>query len=441
MNSTLDLIKNELEQIATAVKALPSNDPFNIAHGNWSFPGITRDELAQAALDLANIITLRGGDELKANEKLLADYPRRLTFLRANTITQLWGNSAAVVPCYLATLDGLKKALEPALGSVDAEAIESAKSLKRLAKQLRAIEATISNLDPRSKNLAEMVTRIEQAHETADQLPTDLETLQEARRQIQDLLREANEDRGAVDKLLEDVRLRDKELEESERKASAILDRCDDAYRTKTSETLAKAFNDRAKSLNISMWVWVGGLVLALWVGAVLGSNQLQNLAEAIKAASGKHDGTVWLHLLLSLLSIGAPVWFAWVATKQIGHRFRLAEDYGYKASISKAYEGYRREATLLDPEFQRRLFSSALTRLDEIPLRLVESDTHGSPWHELASSDVVRQAVGTVPGFVDRVSELAKDAVSVLSKDKKASPAATVAAADVAAAQEKTQA
>jgi hypothetical protein len=171
------------------------------------------------------------------------------------------------------------------------------------------------------------------------------------------------------------------------------------------------------------MWVWVFGLVCSLVLGAFIGSNQLHNLAVAIGTASEQRttlDGRIWIDLLLSVLSVGAPVWFAWVSTKQIGQRFRLAEDYGYKASISMAYEGYRREAALLDPVFQSRLFSSALTRLDEIPLRLVETDTHGSPWHELASSNIVRQAIDTVPGFIDKVTDLAKAVLPSSSKDKK---------------------
>lgn len=167
------------------------------------------------------------------------------------------------------------------------------------------------------------------------------------------------------------------------------------------------------------MWIWVFGLIAALTLGAVVGGNQLHNLTEAIKNSSenSQRNGEIWINLILSLFSVAAPVWFAWISTKQIGQRFRLAEDYGYKASISKAYEGYRREAALLDPNFQARLFSSALTRLDEIPLRLVETETHGSPWHELASSKIVQQAAGTIPGFADKITDLAKDAIAAVSQ------------------------
>ena len=58
----------------------------------------------------------------------------------------------------------------------------------------------------------------------------------------------------------------------------------------------------------------------------------------------------------------------------------------------------------------------TALTRLDEIPLRLVETETHGSPWHELASSDLVRQAIATVPGFTEKITDFAKTSDTRLS-------------------------
>lgn len=121
----------------------------------------------------------------------------------------------------------------------------------------------------------------------------------------------------------------------------------------------------------------------------------------------------VYPNVILSLLSIGAPIWFAWLSTKQIGQRFRLAEDYAFKASISRAYEGFRREAARIDKELEARLLASALDRLDELPLRLVETETHGSPWHELANSDMVKQAFKSVPDFAGQVRGLAESAIS----------------------------
>ncbi|MDR5883485.1 hypothetical protein [Caballeronia sp. LZ032] len=186
--------------------------------------------------------------------------------------------------------------------------------------------------------------------------------------------------------------------------------------RTSTAVGFAGAFHDRAEKLNISIYIWVAGLVVALVGGAWLGGSQLHQLADAIQGSTS--PSIVWTRLAMSLLSVGGPIWFAWLATKQIGQRFKLAEDYAYKASVSKAYEGYRREALHLDEEFQKRLFSTALTRLDEQPLRFVETETHGSPWHELLSSDIVKEALRIAPELAGQFTQQARDKVKA-AKEK----------------------
>ena len=114
-------------------------------------------------------------------------------------------------------------------------------------------------------------------------------------------------------------------------------------------------FMTEQEKLNISIYIWVAGLVVALVGGAWLGGSQLHQLADAIQGSTS--PSIVWTRLAMSLLSVGGPIWFAWLATKQIGQRFKLAEDYAYKASVSKAYEGYRREALHLDEDFRSDCF------------------------------------------------------------------------------------
>lgn len=425
MHATLESIKKELTQIAADVKStITSNEPFNVVHANWAFPGITRDELADTANALIELIDLHAEDELSADTSLLDDYIRRLTFLRTNTIAQIWGSPVNGISAYLTTLKGLKHALKEAfenndVKTIDVERVEALKKMRALQTALRTVEARVLALDSRSENLDEKVDRIEQAHEAADQLPTDLETLKESQKTLDDLLHDSTIDRAEIKKILSDITEIQTQLGKSEKEATAIVERCDAAYRATTSEGLASAFAERSRSLSRSMWIWVLGLIVALTLGAIFGGTQLHNLSEALKTptTTGNRNIEIWVNLFLSLFSVAAPVWFAWISTKQIGQRFRLAEDYGYKASISKAYEGYRREAALLDPDFQARLFSSALTRLDEIPLRLVETETHGSPWQELASSELVRKAAATVPGFSAKVSDLAERALKTMSQ------------------------
>jgi len=174
------------------------------------------------------------------------------------------------------------------------------------------------------------------------------------------------------------------------------------------------------------MWGWVAGLIASLITGGIFGSLQLKSLGYELSNPQAQ-SFSIGINLVLSILSVGGPVWFAWLSTKQIGQRFRLSEDYAFKASISRAYEGYRREAARIDPDLEKQLLSSALSRLDEQPLRLVENDSFGSPWHEFLASDVVKDAVKGVPGFVERVTALATAALH-----KKNVPAApTVAVND----------
>ena len=198
---------------------------------------------------------------------------------------------------------------------------------------------------------------------------------------------------------------------------------CKSTYAAATSVGLAAAFSERSDSLSTSMWVWVGGLVLSLSVGGYFGSAQLQKLLE-LMAQKDISSLSMSINFIMAILSIGAPVWFSWLATKQIGQRFKLSEDYAFKASVSRAYEGFHKETAKFGKEMEAKLLSSALTRLDELPLRLVEAESHGSPWHELASSSIVKQAMSKIPSFPDKVKELAGN---VMSKEQELTKVAQV--------------
>ena len=402
--------------IAQVQSAVPNEEPFGIAHGNWSFPGLTRAELIEEAQLLVDLIEDQGGDDVGDREARLQDYVRRLEHLSQHTVPQLWGQSAQAVPAYLFTLQGLRKALLSVLTS-DGHT-EAIVKLKKLTSRLRSMEARLNELEPRAASLGTMIERVEQAYDAADQLPTDLESLSEARQKIADLVKNATRDQGDVRRIREEAEELDEQLNKNAEDAKAVLERCETAYSAATSVGLAAAFSERSSALSRSMWFWVAGLIVALASGSYFGSRQLHALSELLKGPS-ESPSMITLNLLLSALSVGAPVWFAWLATKQIGQRFRLAEDYAFKASISRAYEGFRREAARFDKDMEAKLLTSALTRLDELPLRLVEADNHGSPWHELASSDVVKQAMKAVPDFAVQVKDLASKAMVAATATK----------------------
>jgi hypothetical protein len=158
------------------------------------------------------------------------------------------------------------------------------------------------------------------------------------------------------------------------------------------------------------MFLWVFGLLSALFIAGLISAERFPTILAAV---GGKPDwGVVMANVILGAVSLAAPVWFAWVSTKQIGQRFRLSEDYGYKAALAAAYEGYRTEAARLDKSFEAQLFATALGRLDELPLRLVEKNIAGSPMHELFTSAEFKEAADKFPSLADRIySVLKRDA------------------------------
>lgn len=413
MNEALADIQKRLTSIITQMRsAVSSDEPFGNAHGNWSFPGLTRSELIEEAQSIIDDINDFGVNDLGENEAIIKDYSRRLQHLEQQTIPNIWGNANQAVPAYLFTLYGLKNALAPILKR-DASA-ENRDKLRKLTGQVRGMEARLNGLEPRTNTLNDMVERIEKAYNAADQLPADLESLEEARKKIEnsvELSLKFQSNSENINKKIESIKER---MEKINTEAAAVLKNCQTAYAASTSVGLAAAFSERSVSLSRSMWFWIGGLIIALMAGSFLGSGQLKALSELLKIPDAS-VAVVTLNLLLSIISVGAPIWFAWLATKQIGQRFRLSEDYAFKASIARAYEGFRREAARFDKDMEAKLLNSALTRLDELPLRLVETTTHGSPWHELASSDAVKQAMNMVPAFSEQVKGLAERSLDTL--------------------------
>ena len=79
MHTVFEALAHELDQVSAQIIAnMPNDEPVNIANQNWTFPGVTRRELAKVASSLAALIRERGFDELGENAQTLQDFPRRL---------------------------------------------------------------------------------------------------------------------------------------------------------------------------------------------------------------------------------------------------------------------------------------------------------------------------------------------------------------------------
>ncbi|WP_155416889.1 hypothetical protein [Chromobacterium violaceum] len=190
----------------------------------------------------------------------------------------------------------------------------------------------------------------------------------------------------------------------SEGRANEVVDRCEHAMRGATSVGLASSFNIRAESSQKSAYVWVSVLIASLLCGAVFGMVQVDHLVGL--AGKDVSVSYFWLRAGLAVMSFAAPIWMGWVATKQLSERFRISEDYSYKAAVSMAYEGYSKEADILGWQHRKVLFETALETISQHPLRLLNHKIHGSPWHEALDMPATRDAIKSLPGIVEALKD-----------------------------------
>ena len=411
MDKDLEAACVALDGVAQAIMNVWGGETTSTESFGWFSPAVTRTDLAELAQSLAADIRSTQAEALDPKlNKLVVDLPRRLQILQANTIPQIpSGNGGQAISAYIATMQLIRATLLPAIGW---QIIPDPKSLPpALARRVRAAQAELDQMAPALGDLSNKIHDIQTAHQVADTLPLDLQALAEAR----DKLSRASSEGVLTEERLKKAWLESEQYLERTKKsheeAAKLIAQCEAAYQITTTKGLAGAFDQRASRLGWSIGAWVVGLIAALGIGSLIGAHRLEVLSTALQSPTPNWGG-IFIQIVLSLLSVGAPLWFAWLATKQIGQRFKLAEDYAFKASVAKAYEGYRKEAARIDPDFEHRLFGSALARLDEAPLRLVETSTHGSPWHEAANSEAVRRAMDTMPELRDKVLSLLQETV-----------------------------
>lgn len=389
-NKAEDLAKS-LDELAKAIESSVGHDQQIREINGWNGPPLNRRDLQKLVADLAKKI--RDIDDSQISPKYSPKYDIQKVDHVRNHVANFWNGNGIetyrLLESVLLYLDSRFFSLffkEKNWEDIEKEGLVP----KEFAKKLRSIKAQIGSLTSGSSNLEEQMSSIKDAYEAAQNLPTDLESLQEARDKVDEFKTSSEKNSTLAQSAFENIQTILKDIQEIKEDSVKLLKSTEDAYSAATTKGLAQAFQERADKTASSMWVWVGGLVIALIVGAVSASYRISSLEESLKVNPSSSLSS--FNLIVSLFSVGAPIWFAWIATKQIGHRFRLSEDYGFKASVAKAYEGYRREAVRVDPEQAARLFKIAVDRLEEAPLRFVEHETHGSPWHELLAGRLHRR-------------------------------------------------
>lgn len=297
---------------------------------------------------------------------------------------------------------------------------------KNIKTRLRALNSRLDALEGDCSDINEKVITINNAYETAESLPAVIQDLNDAKNRLTSTI---NETRDEINKYKneiseikafigakksESISMHDniKNLLEKTnayaQSASSLVEQCDDALQITTTQGLAAGFDQKATELRNSIWVWIAGLLIALSVGLIIGSARVTEFSAALK--DNLTAGQAILHTIISIFSIGGPLWLAWISTQQINHRFKLSEDYSYKATVAKAFTGFRKISQDFNQETSERLFNSTLDRLDEMPLRLLSGKDYNSPWHEFIDSEAFKKAIDMVPSLAKEAGRFAEN-------------------------------
>jgi hypothetical protein len=382
-----------LEKIADSVEDLGTT--ILSQQIGWNGLPLAPTHLATLCRELAYQLDKDAADELPEEyDALFADVNAVLAGIEANILPNMRGNLQAGLPTLK---DGILFVSALLSGYFGWSLIDKNKMPSALARKLIGLNRQVDQLIPDKDLLEKQIADIRDGYAAAEALPTTLTELKQTQSEVRSISSTSSEKLALIREAEKTAADLVEKLRGQAAESEALLKQASEAYRVTTTIGLAAAFDDRAQKLNVSVYQWVTMLAVSLILIIGIGAFRLEAMKDVLTEQSFNAT-KVWIQVLLSALSVGAPVWFAWICTKQIGQRFRLAEDYAFKASVSKAYEGYRREAASLDPSFAQTLFSSALKRLDEAPLRLLEMTTHGSPMHELANSKIVEKVLDKLP-------------------------------------------
>lgn len=446
MDTKILELKQVLDELKETLKSqeYPHKDLYS-----WSpqlFPYFSADELSYMPYDLSKKLSLLDKFEPDQNDIITIDFALATLNKAKENIINLTNANPQQASNYITSFLLSMFYVSSQINELFSFEVLKERSLlpKNIQRRLDGFQENINKLESQFEGIDKKILVINEAYDAADGLPTTLKELKFTNDEVSKILQDSKdyfkELEGVgeeslrifhdIDKLNNSIKEKAAQLEKDskenmshyKKEAQIYIDKCEEAFRTTTSKGLAGAFQDKADKLNKSIRLWVFGLMGALGTGAIVGYFRLQVLQQYLASSDGSILKLV-IQLFLSVLSVGAPLWFAWLATKQIGQRFRLAEDYEFKSSVSKAYEGYRREAVTLDKSFASRLFGNALTRLEEPPLRFIEENTHSSPVMELLSSDLFKDFISKGGESVDRVlskAGLQRKTVEQTPKSKK---------------------
>ncbi|EPV1495273.1 hypothetical protein ACV2MU_002587 [Klebsiella pneumoniae] len=419
-----------LESLRDAIIEIKTDDQLLLDKHGVAMPAIYPADLEDMPdLVIKKVMALKDIEFTEDEIREIGHLNTKVRKIQTNLVPHLYSSFSQAIPSFISSFVYINQYID----SISTfERLDSANIIPRtLSKRIKSIESRINNIEPGVEGIELKIKAIEDAHTAAENIPVDLDELREYNKEAAILKQKIEKVFFSLDKSEDEAEETLEAMRTKGESADYYLAKCDEAIRASTSKGLAGAFEIKAEKLNRTITYWVGGLLVALAGGCYIGFERLKVLS-AVLNQTNPNTAVIVTQLILSIFSIGAPLWLAWISTKQINQRFKLAEDYAFKAAVAKAYEGYKNEAAKVsNGEFEKRLFDSALTRLEEAPLRLIDNEDHPTPWTEMLNSksfqkflDASLENVEFVKGLISKktvTSKAASNDDSIPSNKEKA--------------------
>jgi uncharacterized protein YneF (UPF0154 family) len=353
----------------------------------WNHAALNRHQLAAFPKNLALRIAQSDALVESDDEELFAFLnDATLVVSKLSTIVPYLfnGNGVQSVPAYVNTLSyidfSLSRIIEP-------WTIPNKNSFpSTMARRLDSTTARLDDVNLKIDGFETFIKSINDAASVAESLPTTLRELKEAKEKTERSNGEVIQRAAELQSIKEAATKLFGEVQSVEAEAKTIRDHISEIHLIATSTGLAASFEMRMRSLMWSYRLWVSFLVLSLATGATVGFWRGERIINQMALQNPRVD-LILIEIGIAVVGLTAPLWMAWLSTKQLSQKTQLAEDYAYKSSISKAYEGYRREAIRFGAETEEKLFNTTINRFNELPSRHFDRNTSGTPLQDVISS------------------------------------------------------
>lgn len=183
-----------------------------------------------------------------------------------------------------------------------------------------------------------------------------------------------NEDKEALKFKLNDLKTELEDLHNGwEEKYSTLSTKIEGLLPGATSAGLAKSYHDQKESYKYPNYIW-SFVFSATMIGMVI---------YAVLTISKSPDlSTAFMNILSRAPFFIPTIWLALFASKQQSQNRRLEQEYAYKESLAKSYDGYKREIEKLPTstesnEIMEKLVSSMVDAAGFNPSSTLEKPSH----------------------------------------------------------------